>query len=73
MLAFRYMGNNPFWGAQLFILPSLSLSQVYKSDNIKSQDEELQNSAKNEGLEEHKQPFCEMHMEKMKLEQIKKS
>jgi hypothetical protein len=41
MLAFRYMGTNPFWGAQLFIPPSLSLNQVYKNNNIKSQDEEI--------------------------------
>ncbi len=44
-----------------------------KSNNIKSQDEELQNSTKSEGLEEHKQPICKMHMEKMKLKQTKRS
>jgi len=73
MLAFIYMGNNPFWGTQLLIPPSLNLNQVCKSNNIKSQDEELQNSAKSEGLEEHKQPICKMHMEKMKLKQTKRS
>ncbi len=41
-----------------FIPPSLSLNQVYKSNNIKNQNEELQNLAKSEGLKKHEQPFC---------------
>jgi hypothetical protein len=57
--SFTYMDSHLVWGIQMFIPPSRDSNQMSNSTSIESlcQNEELQYSAKSEGLTEHDPTF----------------